>query len=833
MKTLKKKKKERKNNEWKKKKTQKKLKKIQTPIFPSINTNPRLTPIAPPLVSMILLIDSYDSFTNNLAHLLKESTGQEVITIHNDSFKPNEYETFYTQYLPLFQFIVIGPGPGHPAIESDIGIISWLIKKFQQQHQENDNNVVPILGICLGFQSLCYEFGNDVSRLQKVKHGQVYDIYPVSKSELFPDDESPFGSVRYHSLYVENTNDEIIPLAYCYEPLETDSQDKQKQKQTNKILMAMKHKKFPFYGVQYHPESICSSKGSDLIKNFNDIAQQYNEKYRPNVFKQNKVSNWLDNHAVHEDYLIKDGKFISNEVHNIYFQKLQLDKEILPIDVCDYFYQQNSDHKCNFILLNSASIPGEWSIIGLPTIGESEIITHSVDDENHIYLSQFGSKTNEKQTLDGTDTVWNFIANKMQKAYISRETIKLKLNDYGKRELPFWGGYMGLISYEEGQHVIINKISNICQNGTTTTTTPDLKMVFITRFIAFDHVTKNWFIVAINDNDGTNWGQQMINDLHKVEKINLDNIPDSVNKLATKGDEDLIDFELPNRDIYKKQFNQCQEYLHSGDSYELCLTTQLKIHLPLYIQPWDIYKVLTLHKNPSPFSCFMDFDDCCLISSSPERFLSWKDDITLGNNNKIVQLRPIKGTVKNTDEITYEIATKILKTPKEMGENLMIVDLIRHDLYQFTDEVEVSQLMTVEEYKTVFQLVSVIQGKLYKEGYHGIDLLHRSLPPGSMTGAPKKRSVELLQDIESMQKNFVGGRRGIYSGVVGYWSITDDSDWSVIIRSVFHYSNDKENNPKTKLWRIGAGGAITVLSDVDDEWDEMMLKLTSALQAFK
>ena len=92
MKTLKKKK-ERKNNEWKKKKL--KNSKIQTPIFPSINTNPRLTPIAPPLVSMILLIDSYDSFTNNLAHLLKESTGQEVITIHNDSFKPNEYETLY------------------------------------------------------------------------------------------------------------------------------------------------------------------------------------------------------------------------------------------------------------------------------------------------------------------------------------------------------------------------------------------------------------------------------------------------------------------------------------------------------------------------------------------------------------------------------------------------------------------------------------------------------------------------------------------------------------------------------------------------------------------
>ena len=81
-------------------------------------------------------------------------------------------------------------------------------------------------------------------------------------------------------------------------------------------------------------------------------------------------------------------------------------------------------------------------------------------------------------------------------------------------------------------------------------------------------------------------------------------------------------------------------------------------------------------------------------------------------------------------------------------------------------------------------------------------------------------------------KNFVGGRRGIYSGVVGYWSITDDSDWSVIIRSVFHYSNDKENNLKPNFGELGRG-AITVLSDVDDEWDEMMLKLTSALQAFK
>ena len=107
----------------------------------------------------------------------------------------------------MFQFIVIGPGPGHPAIESDIGIISWLIKSF------NNKKMIIMLYLYWGF---VLDFKVYVMNLvmmyqiTKVKHGQVYDIYPVSKSELFPDDESPFGSVRYHSLYVENTNDEII-----------------------------------------------------------------------------------------------------------------------------------------------------------------------------------------------------------------------------------------------------------------------------------------------------------------------------------------------------------------------------------------------------------------------------------------------------------------------------------------------------------------------------------------------------------------------------------------------------------------------------------------------
>lgn len=765
---------------------------------------------------MILLIDSYDSFTNNLAHLVKDNAHQEVIVIHNDSFKPEEYDQFFNEYLPLFDFLVFGPGPGHPSIESDVGIIGWLFRKYKL----NPNlKAIPILGICLGFQSLCHEFGNEVKRLDNVRHGQVYEMYPIIKSDESHDplfasiDSVSLKGVRYHSLYVESLNEELIPLAYCND-------------EGKKILMAVKHKKFPFYGVQYHPESICSSNGGDLIKDFNKIASEYNQQYRPNRLTQDDrilINKLKSMYSVSFKYLIEDGKFIAKQNPKLFLKKFQLDDNIGPVDVCDHLRKLNNN-VTNFILLNSASFPGDWSMIGLPIPHQTEFITHSVDEPSLIHTHKYLSSEKQTLELENDETVWNYIGKKMKSNYISRESINTIVGKYNDREIPFFGGYMGIISYEEGQHINLEKLSSFCNKST-----PDLKLAFIERFIAFDHQSKSWFLVSINPVDETKWGEDMLDKVCQTSKIDLSTIPNSVKQLAGN-DQDKVKFELPNYEIYKKQFEACQEYLHSGDSYELCLTTPLKIELPSFIDPWDIYKILTLKKNPSPFSCYMEFSDCILISSSPERFLSWKQN-ELGN--RVCQLRPIKGTVKNTPEVDYELATKILKTPKEMGENLMIVDLIRHDLFQFLEKVNVSQLMAVEEYKTVYQLVSVISGELYNQGYKGLDVLHNSLPPGSMTGAPKKRSVEILQDIEVMQHHSIpGGRRGLYSGVVGYLSVTDESDWSVIIRSVYHYSDDIENTQDIKLWRIGAGGAITVLSDVDGEWEEMELKLTSALQAF-
>lgn len=737
-----------------------------------------------------------------------------MITIFNDTFAPAEYEAAFQNWIRHFDYIVVGPGPGHPEDAADVGIIRYIFQYFSEHPQE----AVPVLGVCLGFQSLCHEFGNKVERLANIKHGQIYEMR-TQPCELFPEGTNSFPSVRYHSLHVNKDalNDAIVPLAVCSEPDGTE------------VLMAGRHRSMPLYGVQYHPELICSEEGDALVRNFSAIAASYNARMRPDL-KQDQVHLSLKDkamarsRAVHDDWLVPSGVFKSGTVPRVVCKEFCFShRDTKPIDVCEYLSTQGTD----FVFLNSAADPGDWSIIGLPLENESEVITHSIDSPDVVKVLKYRSPDGVTQPIK---SIMKFVASRMEDRYVSRKDLEAQLGAKQGTPLPFFGGYMGLFSYEEGKHLVTKDMEPICNQET-----PDTKLVFIERFILFSRKTQEWLLVSIRQHDDEEERcLQLITDLTQVHpdlRIDINSVHSKVKDYCRPEDQD-IEYTFPDREIYKKQFELCQEYLHSGDSYELCLTTQLKIKLPSYLDPWLIYKILALRKNPSPYLCFMNFDDCILLSSSPERFLSWRDG-DKQPNKKMAELRPIKGTVKNNESTTLEDATHILRTPKEMGENLMIVDLIRHDLQTFTESVVVDALMAIEEYKTVYQMVTVIQGHLPDVGYKGIDILQLSLPPGSMTGAPKKRSVELLQKIEALQPTMnSSGRRGIYSGVAGYWSITDDADWSVIIRSMVHYKSDRENNDEYGIWRIGAGGAITVLSDEQGEWDEMQLKLHSTLQTF-
>ncbi|KAL9118797.1 MAG: hypothetical protein Q9187_004648 [Circinaria calcarea] len=241
--------------------------------------------------------------------------------------------------------------------------------------------------------------------------------------------------------------------------------------------------------------------------------------------------------------------------------------------------------------------------------------------------------------------------------------------------------------------------------------------------------------------------------------------------------------------------------------------------------------------------------------------MSWSRPTSSNSHQSeiVCQFRPIKGTVRKqqimssnaTHTVTLAEAIALLSTTKERAENLMIVDLIRHDLHGVvgSGNVHVRKLMVVEEYESLFQLVSVIEGTLQSPSSHleigrnnkrekkdmeeaktGIDVLAASLPPGSMTGAPKRRSCQLLRAIEDYKP------RSVYSGVLGYMCVGGRGDFSVVIRSMFKWDTEGQQHASRRCmgdtWQIGAGGAVTSLSTEEGEWEEMKTKVMSTMGLF-
>lgn len=715
----------------------------------------------------ILLVDSYDSFTYNLRDLLHSSTNAKIITIHNDSYNLNlkADESDLNDLLDSVDAIVIGPGPGSPSNSADIGIIPYIFKYCNNK---------PILGICLGFQILCLVNDCSVDYLKMPIHGQIHKIDVINDSSIFKNLPKSFESVRYHSIFVNKLSNSIKPLAYYTSP------------DNEKILMAAQHISNPHYAVQYHPESICSSYGTEVVKNFWSLVTKHGN---------NDLLSLKNNHLINSTPLIKE--FINHD--NLFeFNYKQVDTSKIGnnldiLDLCDCL--KSVDKNNEIMLLNSASVPGDWSIIGLPINNESDVITHSTESNNIVLLSKWNSDST--QTIQSGD-FFNFIAN-----YMADKFYFPSINNEILKRCPFIGGLIGYMSYEEGSFIDINTLKKRTQSQID-----DTKLCFIERFICVSP-TKEIFVASIKRNDDI-----FLNNISKllakpIEKPNISNISKELSKKSK--------ITIPDKDEYFDSFHKCQEFLHSGDSYELCLTYNTIVQIPNNFNSWDIYKAL-VKKNPSPYSAYINFDSSLLLSTSPERFISW--------NSEFCQMRPIKGTLKKNPAIDYDKACELLKIPKELGENLMIVDLIRDNLLFLLDKIEVTKLMSVEEYETIYQLVSVIEGK-FTNKFTGIDVLKNSLPAGSMTGAPKKRSVEILQNLEKQE------RRGLYSGVCGYWSVNNNADWSVIIRSLFSYKDDLNNEEGFNTYRCGAGGALTVLSTDEGEWDEMLVKLHSVLQLFE
>ena len=814
----------------------------------------------PPLATSprILFIDAYDSFSNNIIGMLRQCLDADVVAVHIDNVHvaSNLEET-----LRGFDAVVVGPGPGHPGDPEDVGFIDrlWDLSNI---------DILPVLGICLGFQSLCLHHGATVDKLQQARHG-IVSTPTWLRRDIFQGIEH-LETTQYHSLRADIGSPEFYDAETWWEPtgpcpnlrpLAWDLSDSI----NGPILMSVRHTAKPFWGVQFHPESICTSpSGRDLVSNWWREAKQWSKLNRRVVrksigadsveFKEPTVGVAASDANGHtRSHFASQLRSIAGPQDPFLRWGRHASAPITPTDLVESLGLNRSD----MILLDSQGhTRGRYSILGLITPGKTMMVTYKVNDKTLRY--GLSSTQMHAVPVESIEEVWPMLQEALDlhdprpngSSRVStpgQEMEHTGLDQFVAGHLPagspFWGGFMGYITYEAGLETIhVPLHPEACTPGGGA---PDINFAFIHRSIVIDHQEEQVFIQSLLPGDWP-WVLSVGRTVDDVK-----NCLEVRKSIRSHGDKPSLsvmeearltsalvsaDTRRPAENEYRAKVLACQDLLAAGDSYELCLTDETEIRVPTAsgLDPWLLYKRLRAN-NPAPFGAYLHLPDVTVVGSSPELFLKW-------DREGRCQFRPIKGTVKKGPDMTRERAHEILSSSKERAENLMIVDLIRHDLCGAVgpDNSWVSQLMVVEEYEAVYQLVSVIEGQLPQSGdgpRGGLDILKVSLPPGSMTGAPKKRSCEILGEIERRP-------RGLYSGVLGYMDVGGSGSFSVVIRTAIRQNkvpdhdqragNDSNLNGAAgqyETWRVGAGGAVTIQSTDDGEFQEMETKASSVLGA--
>ncbi len=689
-----------------------------------------------------LLIDNYDSFTYNLYQLISEVSGVPPIVVKNDEVSWDEARTWG------FDNIVISPGPGRPENERDFGICSRAILEAD----------VPILGVCLGHQGICHLLGGRVDYASEVVHGRPSDIVHDGLA-LFEGIPSPFEAIRYHSLHVPQLPDELEGVAWT----------------TDGILMAVRHRTRPVYGVQFHPESICTEYGHRLMANFRNITER-------------RISS-LDSvdpvtvHAGHErrgttaasDFDNPQRPMLHGRPMEVFIRRVPV-----PVNAERAFMNLYAESRPSF-WLDSALVRGfsRFSYMGDASGPHAEFVSYDVTTRKVTVTHGQKIETHEESIFD----------------YLSRMLVERHVRTEG---LPFEfnGGYAGYLGYE---------LKADCgAKAAHQSPTPDASFVFADRLIAFDHEEDVAYLVCLDDVDHRDRAREWINATYD-RLIDLPTVPQWSRVLhPTPVQQEFR--HSPER--YLELIQECQNEIELGESYEICLTNL--ITQKVTIDPLNTYRALR-ERNPAPYATYLDFPDVAVLSSSPERFLTV-------DSSGLVESKPIKGTRRRgTTALEDEDLYQDLRTnEKDRAENLMIVDLLRNDIGEVAEigSVHVSRIFAVESYATVHQLVSTVRGRL-RRGVSAIDAVRAAFPGGSMTGAPKRRTMEIIDRLEA-------GPRGVYSGSIGFVGLSGATDLSIVIRTIVVTPNDVT---------VGVGGAIVSLSDPQEELEEMLLKSQALVAA--
>ena len=360
--------------------------------------------------------------------------------------------------------------------------------------------------------------------------------------------------------------------------------------------------------------------------------------------------------------------------------------------------------------------------------------------------------------------------------------------------LPFCGGAVGYFAYDLGRR--IEQIPTLAHDELDI---PDMAIGIYDWAVVVDHhLRRSWLCSTGKD-------EQTLSNWSSLQKIFQDDTTSRNVELEINSDV-ASNFD---KEHYARAFHKVKQYIRSGDCYQVNLAQRFDINVSA--SSWDIYQSLR-QLNPAPFAAYMKLDECAILSSSPERFLSVAD----GH----VETKPIKGTRRRSSFAfeDSELARELLESEKDRAENLMIVDLLRNDLGKScrTGSISVPKLYALESYATVHHLVSTVTGRLAKNR-HALDLLKGCFPGGSITGAPKCRAMEIIEELEPH-------RRTVYCGSIGYIGCDGNMDTNIAIRTMAHVQDH------VYYW---AGGGIVADSKMAAEYQECFDKAAAMLRLFQ